>query len=105
MFSRPSPFSPLKPRRSSCRGFSFSGHAATTVLCVLLIGCSSPHFVKLDASGNVDPSANPETSRRDLAECQAVEARVASGTGPLFGRGTGKVALANCMRSKGYLKT
>jgi hypothetical protein len=72
-----------------CRSFSFSAKVATAILCVLLSGCSSPHFVKLDPLGNVDPSANPETSKRDLAECQAM--------------GTGQVA--SCMRGKGYLKT
>jgi hypothetical protein len=78
---------------------------ATAVLCALLAGCSSPHFVKLDASGKVDLSTNPEALKRDLADCQVVEAHARSEAGPLFGRGTARVALDNCMRTKGYLKT
>jgi hypothetical protein len=75
---------------------------ATAFLCALLAGCASPHFVKLDASGKVDLASNPDDLKRDLADCQA-EARRESGF--LFASGTAKIALANCMRGKGYLKT
>jgi hypothetical protein len=44
---------------------------ATAFLCALLVGCASPHFVKLDASGKVDLSSNPDTLKRDLVDCQA----------------------------------
>jgi hypothetical protein len=46
------------------------------ILCVtLLVGCSSstPNFVKLDASGKKDLSANPEATQRDIADCKAFE--------------------------------
>jgi hypothetical protein len=78
---------------------------ATAFLCALLAGCSSPHFVKLDAEGRVDVSANPETLKRDLADCQIVEANARREAGLWFARGTARIALANCMRSKGYLKS
>lgn len=78
---------------------------ATAVLCALLAGCSSPHFVKLDASGRVDLFSNPETLKRDLADCQPVEAQARWAAGLLFARGTARIALANCMRGKGYVKT
>jgi hypothetical protein len=78
---------------------------AIAILCALLAGCSSPQFVKLDASGKVDPSANPEARQRDLADCEVTAAQVRSDAGPLFGRSTARAALDNCMRSKGYLRS
>jgi hypothetical protein len=78
---------------------------AAAFLCVLLAGCASPHFVKLDASGKVDLSANPETLKKDLADCQIEEANARRDAGLWFGRGTARVALANCMRIRGYSKT
>jgi hypothetical protein len=78
---------------------------ATAFLCALLVGCASPHFVKLDGSGRVDVFADPTTVKRDLADCQVVEANTRREAGFLFGRGTARIALDNCMRSKGYLKT
>ena len=78
---------------------------AIAVVCALLAGCSSPQFVKLDASGKIDPSANPEALQRDLADCEVVEAHVRSAGGNIFNTATARAALDNCMRSKGYLKS
>ena len=78
---------------------------AIAVLCALLAGCSSSQFVKLDASGKAEPSADPEAYQRDLADCQPVEAQARWAAGLLFARGTARIALANCMRGKGYVKT
>jgi hypothetical protein len=77
----------------------------TAALCVLLVGCSSPHFVKLDATGNVDPSGDPKAYQRDLADCQSTATHIRNETGPLVGYTSAKSALDNCMRGKGYLKT
>jgi hypothetical protein len=77
---------------------------AIAVLCALLCGCTSPQFVKLDSSGKLDPSANPETLQRDRADCEVTAMHVRTQAGPLFGMASAKVALDNCMRSKGYLK-
>jgi hypothetical protein len=79
---------------------------ALAALCALLVGCSSspPHFVKLDSSGKIDPSVNPETLQRDLAECKVEEANVRSEQGAVFNGSTVRGAFDNCMRSKGYLK-
>jgi hypothetical protein len=80
---------------------------ANAILCALLTGltgCSSSQFVKLDATGKADPSANPEAYQRDLADCQVTATRVRSEAGAIFGYSSAKSALDNCMRSKGYLK-
>jgi hypothetical protein len=44
----------------------------------LLIGCSSatPNFVKLDASGKADLSANNEALQRDVADRKVLQAHV-----------------------------
>jgi hypothetical protein len=78
---------------------------AIAVLCALLAGCSSSQFVKLDASGKAEPSADPEAYQRDLADCQVTATRVRSQAGVIFGYSSAKSALDNCMRSKGYLKS
>ena len=78
---------------------------AIAFLCALLAGCASPHFVKLDASGKVDLLANPDALKKDLADCQIEEANARRDAGLWFARGTARIALVNCMRIKGYLKT
>jgi hypothetical protein len=74
------------------------------IFCVLLAGCSSPNFVKLDAMGNIDPSVNPEAYQRDLADCQSTAMHIRNETGPLVGYTSAKSVLDNCMRGKGYLR-
>jgi len=78
------------------------------ILCVtLLVGCSSstPNFVKLDASGKKDLSANPEATQRDIADCKAFEDYVREDGGTVFNTSSARSAFTNCMRSKGYLKS
>ena len=77
---------------------------AIAVLCAVLAGCSSSQFVKLDAAGKVDASANPEAYQRDLADCQVTATQVRNEAGFIFGYASAKSALDNCMRSKGYLR-
>jgi hypothetical protein len=59
----------------------------------ILVGCASasPSFVKLDASGTKDVSANRETLERDVADCKNTS--------------SARMAFDNCMRSKGYVKS
>ena len=81
-------------------------HRAVPLLCVaILAGCSSgnSNYVKLDASGKQDVSANPETLQRDMADCKVVEAHVREEAGTVFNTSTARMAFANCMRSKGYV--
>jgi hypothetical protein len=77
----------------------------TAALCALLAGCSGPQFVKLDATGSVDPSADSKAYQRDLADCQSTATHIRNETGPLVGYTSAKSVLDNCMRGKGYLKT
>jgi hypothetical protein len=89
----------MKPEMNMSKG-------GTAALCVLLlVGCSSPHFVKLDAMGNVDPSVDPKAYQRDLADCQSTATHIRNETGPVVGYTSAKSVLDNCMRGKGYLKT
>ena len=78
--------------------------ACSLLFAVVLAGCSStPNFVKLDANGKTDLSANPETFQRDLAECKVVEDHVRMEGSLVFNSATSRGALDNCMRSKGYV--
>ncbi|MGO8841745.1 MAG: hypothetical protein ACLQF1_11600 [Methyloceanibacter sp.] len=82
--------------------------AAVPVFCATtLIGCASasPSFVKLDASGKRDVSANPETLERDVADCKVLEAHVRAEAGTFFNTSAVRMAFANCMRSKGYIES
>ncbi len=81
-------------------------HRAVPFVCVVLLaGCSSgsSDYVKLDASGKQDTSANPETTQRDIADCKVVEAHVREEGGTVFNTSTARMAFNNCMRSKGYV--
>lgn len=78
---------------------------AIAAVCALLADCSTPQFVKLDSSGKVDPSANPETFQRDLADCEVVQTHVRVEQGTVFNHSAARAALDNCMRSKGYVKS
>ena len=81
---------------------------AISILCVVpLIGCStpSPNFVKLDASGKRDLSANNETLQRDRADCKVLEAHVREEGSLVFNTSTVRAAFDNCMRYKGYVKS
>jgi hypothetical protein len=73
----------------------------------LLIGCSSatPNFVKLDASGKKDLSANNEALQRDVADCKVLQAHVREEGSLFFNTSTARAAFDNCMRSKGYVKS
>ena len=75
-------------------------------LAAILVGCASasPSFVKLDASGKKDVSANRETLERDAADCKVLEAHVRTEAGAFFNTSSAKMAFDNCMRSKGYVK-
>ena len=74
---------------------------------LLLAGCSSstPNFVKLDASGNKDPSASREALARDVADCKVLEAHVREEGSLFFNSSTVRIAFENCMRSKGYVRS
>jgi hypothetical protein len=81
---------------------------AISILCVVpLIGCSStsPNFVKLDASGKRDLSANNEILQRDIADCKVLEAHVREEGSLVFNTSTARAAFDNCMRYKGYVKS
>ena len=79
---------------------------AGSMLCaVLLIGCSTPNFVKLDMSGKKDLSANNETLKRDIADCKVLEAHVREEGSLIFNPSTVRAAFDNCMRYKGYVKS
>ena len=81
-------------------------HRAVLVFCVaFLVGCSSgsSNFVKLDATGKKDLSANAETLQRDIADCKVLEAHVREEGGTVFNTSSARMAFNNCMRSKGYV--
>jgi hypothetical protein len=71
--------------------------AVPVVFAAMLVGCvsGSPSFVKL----------NRETLERDLADCKVLEARVRMEGGTFFNTSSARMALDNCMRSKGYIKS
>ena len=82
--------------------------AAVPVFCAaMLVGCASasPSFVKLDASGKKDVSANRETLERDVPDCKILEAHVRTEAGTFFNTSSARMAFDNCMRSKGYVKS
>jgi hypothetical protein len=79
--------------------------AVVPVFCAaMLVGCASasPSFVKFNASGKKDVSANRETLERDVADCKVLEAHVRTEAGTFFNTSSARMALDNCMRSKGY---
>jgi len=81
-------------------------HRAVLVFCVaFLVGCSSgsSNFVKLDATGKKDLSANAETLQRDRDNCKVLEAHVREEGGTIFNTSSARMAFNNCMRSKGYV--
>jgi hypothetical protein len=80
---------------------------AMAIFSALLFGCSTsaPHFVKLDSSGKIQLSTDTEALQRALADCKVTAEQVKADEGVLFGRGGARVALENCMRSKGYVKS
>jgi hypothetical protein len=82
--------------------------AVMVIACASLLGCSSssPNFVKLDASGKIDPSStNAETLKRDLADCEVTASQIRTDAGVLLGRSIARTAFTNCMRGKGYVKS
>jgi hypothetical protein len=107
----PSPNSTIRSQQFPAAPLRWRLAVRQTMLALLcaavLAGCSSgsPNFAKLDAAGKLDLSANSETLQRDLADCKVVEDHVRVEAGTVFNTSSARMALDNCMRSKGYVKS
>jgi hypothetical protein len=47
---------------------------AVVVSCALLFGCASPHWVKLDSAGKIEPTQNSGDLLKALDDCSVVAA-------------------------------
>jgi hypothetical protein len=78
---------------------------AVVVSCALLFGCASPHWVKLDSAGKIEPTQNSGDLLKALDDCSVVAAATPEALDRLFGSESAYAALQKCMHDKGYIKS